>query len=320
MNWYPVELHTHTQHSDGDFTIEGLVQAAKQRGFAAVACTDHNTCAGVREFEAVTQREGIVGIPGIEWTTYWGHMLVLDEQGYTDWRGVKPQDIDRAIAAIHKNHGMVGIAHPFALSNPVNTGYHWEFQVSDWDAVDFLEVWSRDDAPSKVQSLRAIQLWEQLLNRGCRITATSGRDWHREDQKPYGHTYIGTQGDCTAQAVLDAIRNRQVCLAAGPLLTMCGRRGDTRIEIGDIVDAGKLELTLHLHADVLARDWDRAKIQAEEIQLVHNGTVIQRLPVSEQQTVRVNLSAGWLRADLIGTYGGRSAQRIALTNPIFIGE
>lgn len=318
MIWYPVELHTHTQHSDGDFTIDGLVKAAKQRGFAAIACTDHNTCAGLHEFHAAVAREQIVGIPGIEWTTYWGHMLVLDEQGYTDWRGVKPEQIDHAIAAIHENHGIVGIAHPFALSNPVNTGYHWKFHVADWDAVDFLEVWSRDDAPSKVQSLRAMQLWEQLLGRGCRITATSGRDWHREDSKPYGHTYVGVPGSLTKEAILQAVCQGRVCLAAGPLLTMWGKTANTCVEIGDTIAPGNMEIELEVHTDTMENDWDRSQVQPQEIRLVHNGDVVLCCPFNPKQHVRLELSAGWLRADLIGEYYGRAKQCLAFTNPIFI--
>ena len=49
-------------------------------------------------------------------------MLVLGEYTYTDWRGVTPDMIDEAIKRIHDHCGLVGIAHPFALSNPVNTG------------------------------------------------------------------------------------------------------------------------------------------------------------------------------------------------------
>ncbi len=320
MNWYPVELHTHTCHSDGDFTVDALVHAAKQRGFSAVACTDHNTCSGLREFDAAVERERIVGVPGIEWTTYWGHMLVLNEQGYTDWRGVRPEEIDQAIAAIHRNHGIVGIAHPFALSNPVNTGYHWEFHVADWAAVDFLEVWSRDYAPCKIQSLRAMELWEQLLNRGCRITATSGRDWHREDSKPYGHTYVGIEGVLTTEAILEAICRGRVCLAAGPLLTMQCRTADTCIEIGDSVCSGKIGIDLKLNMDVMENDWDHAQVHCEEIHLIHNGTVIEHCPIRTQQHICLPLSAGWLRADLIGTYYGRERQRLAFTNPIFIIE
>lgn len=318
MNWYPVELHTHTIHSDGDFTIEGLVKAAKQRGFSAIACTDHNASSGLTEFYQVTDREKIVPIPGIEWTTYFGHMLVLDEHGYTDWRGVKPPEIDEAIKNIHKNRGIVGIAHPFALSNPVNTGYHWEFQVSDWDNVDFMEIWSRDYAPSKVQSLRAIELWERILDRGCHITATSGRDWHREDTKPYGHTYVGTEGELTTDKIIEAVRLGRICLAAGPLLTMQGFADGQTVQVGDSARAGRIEIELELNRDTLQNDWDRTQIHCNEIQLIHNGEVIKHCPLEKKQSVELELKNGWLRADLIGSFYQYEHQHIAITNPIFV--
>ncbi len=319
MKWYPVELHTHTEHSDGDFTAAGLVEAAHNRGFAAIALTDHNTASGLREFYPALEREGLVGVAGIEWTTYFGHMLVLGEQGYTDWRGVKPPEIDRAIADIHKNGGIVGIAHPFALSNPVNTGYHWEFQVPDWTAVDYLEVWSRDDAPRKIQSLRAFALWEQLLDRGCRITATSGRDWHREDTFAYAHTYVGVDGELSQDAILNAIRAGHVCLAAGPLLTMRGTDADGRPwEIGDELPAGEIEIELDVDETTLPNDWDRSQVQMQELRLVQNGRVLAVCPVKAHQRLHLSAAPGWLRADLIGTYYGRTGQHLAFTNPLFI--
>lgn len=255
-----------------------LVHAAKNRGFAAFTRTDHNTNSGLGEFYPAVQKENLVGIPGIEWTTYWGHMLVLDEQHHTDWRNVKPEDIDAAIAEIHKNGGIVGIAHPFALSNPVNTGYHWEFQIADWESVDFLEVWSRDDAPKKVQSLHAFALWEQLLLRGCRITATSGRDWHREDTLAYTHTYIGTEDALSTQAVLEAVRNGRVCLSAGPLLTMRARNEAADfVEIGAEIWAGMAEVEICVNTETMENDWNPAQICAREIQIIHNGLVVMLL-------------------------------------------
>ena len=321
MKWYPVELHTHTEHSDGDFTVSGLVEAAHARGFAAIALTDHNTASGLREFYPALERERLVGVAGIGWTTYFGRMLVLREQGYFDWRGVQPPEIDRAIASIHQNGGIVGIAHPFALSNPVNTGYHWEFQVADWTAVDYLEVWSRDDAPRKIQSLRAFALWEQLLDRGCRITATSGRDWHREDTFAYAHTYVGVEDALTQDTIMQAIRTGHVCLAAGPLLTMHGTNADgTRWEIGDDVQAGPLEIELTIDPDTLPNDWDRSQVQTQELRLVQNGRILAVCPVQPHQRLHLTAAPGWLRADLIGTYYGRAGQHLAFTNPLFIHQ
>lgn len=312
MNWYPVELHTHTQHSDGDFMPASLVMAAKQCGFCGIAGTDHNSQAGLPELFAWAERENIVPIAGIEWTTYWGHMLVLGEQGYTDWRGVQPQDIDEAVRAIHANCGVVGIAHPLAISNPVKTGYHWEFQVSDWEAIDFLEVWSRERAPVKIQSKRAVELWEQLLDRGCHITATSGRDWHREDTKQYARTYIGAQGELTQNAVLDALRNGRVCLAVGELLTMQLDTKDGIAQCGDTVEAGSVQL--HWNVE---RVHTCADCVPQYIRVVSNGKELLRYALTQTQA-QLTLPRGWMRMDLMGAYEDQEDQILALTNPIFV--
>ena len=49
MRYYPFELHCHTVHSDGSFTPEELVKAAKARGLSGIALTDHNTASGAQE-------------------------------------------------------------------------------------------------------------------------------------------------------------------------------------------------------------------------------------------------------------------------------
>ena len=99
---------------------------------------------------------------------------------------------------------------------------------------------------------------------------------------------------------------------------MRGRGSDGWIEIGDAVPSGEIEIDLELQADVMEKDWDRSQVCAEEIHLVHNGTVVMRCPADRKHSVRLSLSAGWLRADLIGTYYGRQKQCLAFTNPIFM--
>ena len=45
MKYYPIELHAHTCHSDGDFSIHQLIQAAKEEPYQVLTVTDHNTFA-----------------------------------------------------------------------------------------------------------------------------------------------------------------------------------------------------------------------------------------------------------------------------------
>lgn len=46
LKWFPCEMHCHTLHSDGKFTVESLMQTAKEYGLSGIALTDHNTVSG----------------------------------------------------------------------------------------------------------------------------------------------------------------------------------------------------------------------------------------------------------------------------------
>lgn len=90
MSYLPCELHCHTIHSDGDFTVSELQKAAVDDHLAIIALTDHNTFSGWDELD-----DNIIpAIRGIEWTTYFGHMLVLGANDFVDWRDAQPDNID----------------------------------------------------------------------------------------------------------------------------------------------------------------------------------------------------------------------------------
>ena len=63
------DLHTHSNCSDGSLSPRELVLAAKECGLSAVALTDHNTVAGLREFLDTGKQEGIETVAGCEFTT-----------------------------------------------------------------------------------------------------------------------------------------------------------------------------------------------------------------------------------------------------------
>ncbi len=70
-----VDLHTHSNKSDGTLTPRELARAAKAAGLAAIALTDHDTDDGIEEFMAECDRLGIEGIPGIEISTDFPRLL-----------------------------------------------------------------------------------------------------------------------------------------------------------------------------------------------------------------------------------------------------
>lgn len=64
-----VDLHVHSNKSDGSFPPARLVDMALDKGLCAFALTDHDTTAGVKEAVAAGKQKGIEVIPGIEFST-----------------------------------------------------------------------------------------------------------------------------------------------------------------------------------------------------------------------------------------------------------
>jgi predicted metal-dependent phosphoesterase TrpH len=65
----PIDLHTHSNASDGTFPPAELAAMAKQRGLTHVALTDHNTVSGLPAFMAEAERLGITAVAGTELST-----------------------------------------------------------------------------------------------------------------------------------------------------------------------------------------------------------------------------------------------------------
>jgi predicted metal-dependent phosphoesterase TrpH len=73
-----IDLHSHTDRSDGTFTPEQLIAEAKRVGLRALAITDHDTFAGYDTARPHAEAAGLELICGIELSTrYQGHSVHL---------------------------------------------------------------------------------------------------------------------------------------------------------------------------------------------------------------------------------------------------
>ena len=66
-----IDLHTHSNASDGDFSPAQLVREAEKRGITALALTDHDTLGGLKCAQDEAQTAGIHFIPGVEISIKW---------------------------------------------------------------------------------------------------------------------------------------------------------------------------------------------------------------------------------------------------------
>lgn len=61
-----IDLHIHSNYSDGTLSPSDLVALAKKNGLAGIAITDHDTMAGTSEAISQGLKQGVEIIPGIE--------------------------------------------------------------------------------------------------------------------------------------------------------------------------------------------------------------------------------------------------------------
>lgn len=319
LSWHTCEMHCHTKNSDGEFTVLGLAKIAKERSIEGLCLTDHNTQSGWKE----TSKMSLPILNGIEWTTYYGHMLVIDCQKEVDWRDAVPDNIDSKIAQVKENNGLVGIAHPFQLGTPICTGGHWNFNIKNWDNVDFIEIWSEGKPFLNSSNSRAIKMWHSILDSGSHVAPTFGRDWHRAKGDSFisACTYLGMESEeVTPQKMREAIVNGRMVVSVGPLFYMRTEKGDN---VGDTIDAGETVIEFIVKMDRLKKASDRSFILPKKIRLVTNNeeTVVNLDVKGTKQKGKVFLRRGhWYSAELWGQENEKEHTLLAVTAPIYINN
>jgi hypothetical protein len=330
--WIPCETHAHTLHSDGRVTVAELAQHARGLGLAAVALTDHNTISGHREIPEAERASGVTFVPGMELTTFYGHLLAWATPTYVEWRSLSRADIDSAIEEIHAKGGLAGVAHPFNPGSPFCTGCFWDYDGPDWRHVDFLEVWSEVDPWKKPKNARALALWNDLLDRGYRIAGTGATDFHGPDpQRLPSVTYLGVDdepgGDLAARA-REALRAGRVFVTLGPLLGVTvrasGAAGAAARGPGATVprgDAGdRLVVDVAWGADDRQRLW-QSRVEPLEIVVRGNRGELARAGLGDAagsaDFALPRQGHRWIRVELHGRACGDETM-IAFTSPVYL--
>ncbi|GHV95985.1 hypothetical protein AGMMS50293_23050 [Spirochaetia bacterium] len=319
------ELHNHTLHSDGQFTPESLCEAAKKYEYDGIALTDHNTMSGIEAMAPELMRKTLPVIPGIEWTTFFGHMVVIGAEKYIDWRFALPDDIDSHIAQVKAANGIVGIAHPFRVGSPFCTGCHWEFNIKNWDQINYIEVWEGTFPHKQFSNTLAFRWWTSLLNQGHKIAAGSGRDWHRLEDEPAltTATYLGIiDGIITAVSVKDAIVSGRTFVTCGPVLELSLLNGRGVYSLGETVEAGAYTLRLKVDEDKRRHLWEQFNIKTETVRLVQNGAVVKSISCNGayEGTCDINLLPGWLRVEGYGQYLDEAGKLLFFSSPVYVGS
>jgi hypothetical protein len=172
------DLHMHTDNSDGAYPTAKVIEYARAAGLDYIALTDHNNTAQNRE---IGRTDGIVVIPGMEYTNYRGHANLYFPEGPGEF------DEDPFSGSFDEMRGVLELARErgayISLNHPHCSNCPWEFGF-DGLPYDMVEVWN---GPMKPSEIAAISWWHDRLSRGVRLPAVGGSDTHRhEPLRSYG--------------------------------------------------------------------------------------------------------------------------------------
>ncbi|WP_208585569.1 CehA/McbA family metallohydrolase [Gracilibacillus suaedae] len=311
--WVAAELHAHTFHSDGQQTVPEMVEIAEQQNLDVLAITDHNTTSPLHEMEEQRNKTSLQLLYGLEWTTFFGHMLTFGYSTltYTDWRKIGPTDVHKGLAHIHNLGAIAGIAHPFRIGNPIGTGCHWEFQIEDIHDFDFMEVWNGNHPSISFYNQKALDFWTALLNKGYRMPATAGRDWHHNND-PYANyaiTYVHMpkNSDTFRQDFLQSIREGRISISYQAVLMLKIKQAQTTYTIGDTVrkNSSPLKLSLEMQ-EAPEHAWYKLVSNKGLIMKGKFNKDVMEMPLDAD-------SLTWIRGELYN----KQEKLIAFTNPIY---
>lgn len=320
MKYYPIELHTHTEHSDGSFKPIELIKKSEDFGYAGFFLTDHNTMSA---HEQVNQENhSILIMKGIEWTTFHGHMLVLGCTEAGDWTKANLDNIDECIAELRKSDDVaIGIAHPFAIGNPVCTGCHWEYKVENWKNIDYIEIYNSANPQNLPWNEEAYKFWVNMINKGYRLACAAGRDWHRDESENsnVAVSYIGLDKELNQKNIISAIKSGKIYTSLAPYLEIEIEQNNNVYTIGDEVMSGSIILRTFIGMPRIKGLQDN-DFEIKKLLIYNNKDIIkeENIDISKRRDFNLNVEKGILRIEVVGRMKENENTKLLISSPIYI--
>jgi hypothetical protein len=195
-----VNLHIHTQSSDGSGTHQDIANAAIETGLDAVIVTDHNILVDDQEGYYGKGDKRVLLLVGEEIhdqkrVPQKNHLLVF---GVNKEMAGEAEDPNQLIKSVDRAGGLSFLAHPVDLAAPLfnQSDLSWV----DWDISGYtgIELWNgfsefKTRLTTKKQALfyayqpkrvaqgpipETLELWDRLLVEGQKVVAIGGSDAH----------------------------------------------------------------------------------------------------------------------------------------------
>jgi hypothetical protein len=320
--WVKGDLHIHTIHSDGKDSLCEVVNKALNLGLDYIAITDHNTISQLYEINTLSCSEILV-IPGIEISTYYGHINTWGMKWF-DFRRKSFDDFKNLVNEISQEGLIVSLNHPFNFDeNCIGC----DFRYKDLRGFNSIEVWNGPTPTS--WNMYAVIWWHKLLSEGLSITAVGGSDYHGSGgvELATPTTWVYTD-NFTIEGILQGIKEGKTFISrypSGPTLDIKIYQNGKQYIIGDRIKGGKASIVLYVEIDsnTLSRYSDVV------LRLISYNNILKAFSIKEKLTryeeiVDIDSRLKFIRAE-IGCYKdpyslepNKVDELLALGNPIYI--
>lgn len=308
MSYLPCELHCHSNHGEGNFSVSELLQKSADDHLALIAITDKNTTDGFAELDdSVTP-----SIKGMECATPYGSLLALGIDSAVDTSNTTPDNIDSVIQELRGNGAVVGISHPFDENGA------WKFNLRNHRNIDFIEVWHSAFTFANAENDRALAMWTELLDKGCHIACTYGKDWKNDENSGhFGCTYLDIDGEINQHNALKALRMGKSVASTGVKFFFRVHQKGVTYTIGETLKKGSSVFSFFTDLHSREKNSGAEEVEYQTIKLITNGGVcVMETAVSERH-IHINLKNNhWYRAELWGKVDGEK-KLLAVTSPIY---
>lgn len=304
--WVKGDLHMHTHHSDGAYSVREVMHHALEAGLDFIALTDHNTFSQNRAIDGTLD---LAVIPGVELTTNMGHANFYgNEKPFKDFRCNSADDVKKVFHEGLKNQAIISANHPHCEFCP------WEWGLEEFD-FKVVEIWN---GAWKESNHATLQWWQSQLEDGKRVVAVGGSDKHA----PHRDIHFGTPTtsiktiSLEPKSLLQGLIEGKVSILSHPGATEINLTLEGK-EIGQTVLSSQTTGVLTVNCEVKDTHERLLKFFSKD------GLFKEVIPDKGDHTIQVEVSLdrGFYRTEL-WKYDKSSQDFIpeCITNPVFVGH
>ena len=187
----------------------------------------------------LTEKRSIRCAYGMEYTTYYGHIVCPVLEEYVPWDSINRNRPELLFEACKKAGAVTGVAHPFSYGDPFARGCRFDMKITDFTNVDYIEIINNPEPLREVNG-PGILWWEDLVLRGEKVAACAGMDLHGLDPMAMKFaTYAeGEAGGDPVEELRAALAVQRTWVSKGMLVTWEIEGDSVRFALCDVKKPG----------------------------------------------------------------------------------